>query len=88
MLSNGQTAHLRWATATQGFIAIRYTDPPNTQTEGRVCTTKTVTVMDPDGNFARWVIANPCSTWPGYASILHIDITPLSPDEFWADRER
>ena len=84
-LSNGQVAHVRWSTAVQGFVAIRYTDPPPTQTDGRVCTTKTVTVEDPDEDFGRWTITNPCDTWPGYASILHIDITPLSQYGFWAD---
>ena len=84
-LSNGQIAHLQWSEAVQGFVALRYTPPPTTGTDGRVCKTKTVTVEDPDEDFGRWVIMNPCDTWPGYAGILHIDITPLSEYGFWAD---
>ncbi len=82
-LSNGQRATLQWSQAAQSFVATAFTPLP--VSDGKLCTTKTSTVYDFDDAPARWTVTNPCETWPGYAGILHIDITPLSSEGFYAD---
>ena len=84
-LSNGQQATVEWSEGLQGFVATAFTPLP--VSDGKLCTTKTATVHDFDDAPARWTVTNPCETWPGYAGILHIDITPLSSEGFYADED-
>ena len=84
-LSNGQQATVEWLEGLQGFVATAFTPLPGSG--GEICTTKTATVYDFDDAPARWTVTNPCEAWPGYAGILHIDITPLSSEGFYADED-